>query len=146
MAEWHRLHQAALARMSDLANALDRRGWMDVDRACRWLHEQFHPHHEREERDLLPLLEQAGARNLRRQLSAEHREMGDLTRALLQGHAGGQLQDPRHGERARRLLDLVRQHIDTEEHFMRPLLQGRPAPARAPETGAGYQAPPYPRA
>jgi len=139
LAEWHQLHQAAMARMSDLANALDRQGWSDVDLACRWLHAEFRPHNEGEERDLLPLLERLGARDLGRQLSADHREMGVLTQALLHGHAGGQVPEPgRHGERARRLLDLVRQHIDTEEHRMLPLLQGLPHPATAPAAGAGY--------
>ena len=37
--------------------------------------------------------------------------MGHLTQALLHGHAGGRVHDlGRHGQRARRLLNLVRQH------------------------------------
>jgi len=143
LAEWRLLHQAALERMSDLANALDRQGWTDVDLACRWLHEAFHPHAEREERELLPLLAAANARPLWRQLRADHQEIGHLTQAILHGHAGGRVHDlGRHGQRARRLLNLVRQHIDTEEQVLLPLIQGLPAPATGPEPGSGYRAVP----
>jgi hypothetical protein len=131
--DWHGLHRAAMACMWQLATALDRQGGPEVERACRWLQEQFRPHNEREERDLLPLLEAVGARDLGRQLSAEHREMSELSRDLLDGRQDGPV-----GLRARRLLDLVRQHIDTEEHVMLPLLQGlrrRPDPDAA---GPGY--------
>jgi hemerythrin-like domain-containing protein len=145
MAEWRRLHQAAMARMSDLASALDRQRWLEVDQACRWLHEEFRPHNDREERELLPLLAAADARRLWRQLRAEHQEMAHLTQAILHGHAGGRVHDlGRHGERARRLLNLVRQHIDTEEHVVLPLIQGQ-GPAGL-DTGAGYRMLPYPRA
>jgi hemerythrin-like domain-containing protein len=137
LAQWHQLHQLALARMSDLANALDRQGWMEVDRACRWLHEEFRPHNDREERELMPLLAAVVARPLWRQLRADHQEMGHLTQALLHGHAGGRVHDlGRHGQRARRLLNLVRQHIDTEEHVVLPLIQGQCLPSF--ETGEGY--------
>jgi hypothetical protein len=142
LVEWHLLHQAAMARMSDLAYALDRQGWMDVDRACRWLHEELRPHSLREERELLPLLAAVTTRQLCRQLRADHQEMGHLTLALLHGHAGGRVHDlGRHGQRARRLLNLVRQHIDTEEHVLLPLLEGRAGPPER-EAGAGYLAAP----
>ena len=144
LAEWQRLHQAAMARMSDLANALDRQGWMDVDRACRWLHQEFRPHGDWEEQALRPLLAAIHARPLWRQLKADHQEMGHLTLTLMYGHAGGRVRDPGgHGERARRLLNLVRQHIDTEAHMVLPLIQGQSQPSG---NGAGYGMIPAPRA
>ena len=72
--------------------------------------------------------------------------MGDLARAILDGNAEGADPGP-HGLRARRLLDLVRQHIDTEVHCMLPLLQSQALPAgpSASATGAGYLTPPTTR-
>jgi len=139
LAEWHQFHQDAMARMSDLALALDHQGWPGVERACRWVHEAFHPHNQWEEQRLFPLLERVGRGQLGEQLKLDHLEMGDLTQAILDGSAGGMVADPSpHGLRARRLLDLVRQHIDTEVHCMLPLLQGQGAtPADAP-AGEGY--------
>jgi hemerythrin-like domain-containing protein len=85
------------------------------------------------------------AKPLWRQLRAEHREMGHLTQALLHGHAAGRVHDlVRHGARARRLLNLVRQHIDVEEHVLLPLIQGQPLPSRSHETGDGYLMLPVP--
>ncbi len=143
LAEWHRFHQDAMVRMSELASALDQQGWLAVELACRWAHEAFHRHNEWEEQRLVPLLEQVGGQRLREQLRLDHREMGDLTRALLNGHADGQVKDPKpHGLRARRLLNLVRAHIDTEVHRMLPLLQGQMQRPSDTPAGAGYQATP----
>ena len=146
LATWRQFHQDAMARMSDLALALDRQGWQGVELACRWVHEAFHPHNQWEEQRLFPLLEQAGRGQLGEQLKLDHREMGDLARAILDGNAEGQVTDPGpHGLRARRLLDLVRQHIDTEVHCMLPLLQSQAVPAGPSATGAGYRTPPTTR-
>jgi hypothetical protein len=135
-----------MARMSDLALALDRQGWQGVELACRWVQEAFHPHNQWEEQRLFPLLEQAGRGQLGDQLKLDHREMGDLARAILDGNAGGEVADPSpHGLRARRLLNLVRQHIDTEMHCMLPLLQSQAVPAGPSATGAGYRTPPTTR-
>ncbi len=140
LAEWHQFHQDAMARMSELALALDCQGWPGVERACRWVHEAFHPHNQWEEQWLFPLLERVGSGPLGEQLKLDHREMGDLAQAILDGSTGGWVADPSpHGLRARRLLDLVRQHIDTEVHCMLPLLQGQPTGAPA---GEGYQTSP----
>jgi hypothetical protein len=139
LAAWRQFHQDAMARMSDLALALDRQGWQGVELACRWVHEAFHPHNQWEEQRLFPLLEQMGRGPLGAQLKLDHREMGDLVRAILDGNAGGAVADPGpHGLRARRLLDLVRQHIDTEVHCMLPLLQGRAARPDPMAPGPGY--------
>ena len=131
---WHDLHQEAMNRMADLATALDGRDWVAVDQACRWIYEVLRPHNEAEERELFPLLEEVGAEELREQLAADHREMWDLDLQLLSANDRGQVTDPgATGELARRLLDLVRQHIDTEEHLMLPLLRGH---SLYPATGA----------
>ena len=136
LAEWRQFHQDAMARMSELAIALDQQGWPGVELACRWVHEAFHPHNHWEEQRLFPLLERVGAGPLGDQLKLDHREMGDLTQAILDGCA---LADPSpQGLRARRLLDLVRQHIDTEVHCMLPLLQGRSPRPDPMAPGPGY--------
>ena len=126
MIEWHSLHQVAMARMSDLAAALDAQDWPGVLKACQWTRDVLRPHNEGEERELFPLLEEVGAEELREQLTADHREMWDLEVQLAAAVDHGVVSAPGpFGERARRLLDLVRQHIDTEEHLMLPLLRGR---------------------
>jgi len=136
LAAWRQFHLEAMARMSELAGALDSQGWPGVERACRWAREAFQRHHPWEEQRLFPLLAQAGAEPLREQLRLEHREMDDLAGAVLDG---GPAADP--GPPARRLLDLVRQHLDTELHRMLPLIQGR-EPGETSGAGAGYLSPP----
>lgn len=143
LADWHRFHQDAMARMFDLALALDRQGWHGVELACRWVDEAFHPHNQWEEQRLFPLLVQAGRGRLGEQLKRDHREMGDLTRAILDGTNGGEVADPGpHGLRARRLLDLVRQHIDTEVSCLLPMLQSQALPLADEPAGAGYHTTP----
>jgi hypothetical protein len=138
MLQWQQLHQAAMARMSELAHALHRQDWPGVDQVCRWVREVLGPQGAGEERVLFPLLAQTGAAGLGEQLSADHRQMGGLARAILQGG-----QDPNiQGERVRQLLDLVRQHIDTEAHRVLPLLQGLVPGPRADLSAEGYQGQP----
>jgi hypothetical protein len=155
LAHWQQWHQTALARMSDLAHALDRLDWMAVDHACLWVHDVLRPHHQVQERDLFPLLKPGLDGKLRTQLRADHRKMSHLSRAILQARAvGASPDDNLQGERSRRLLDLVRQHLDTEARFLPsqpPAVcqvaavtsdgySGLPAPAFGPST------PDYPRA
>ena len=123
---WHALHQEALARLDSLEAALDLGNWTLVDEACRWIYEVLRPHNEAEERELFPLLEELGAEQLEEQLSSEHREMWDLNLQLLTGILEGKAKDPDvSAGLGRRLATLVRQHIDTEEHLLLPLLKGR---------------------
>jgi len=89
MGEWHLLHKAAMARMSELSAALTAQDWTQVDRACRWVYEVLRPHNEAEERELLPLLDELGAEALMDQLIGDHREMWDLTLMLLAANDGG---------------------------------------------------------
>ena len=134
MIEWHALHQVAMRRMSDLATALDAKDWDGVQQACQWVNDVLRPHNEGEERELFPLLEEVGAEELQEQLTNDHREMWELESQLTAAVVDGKVADPAaYGEKARRLLDLVRQHIDTEEHLMLPLLRGKSV---YPTTGA----------
>ena len=135
--QWHAFHQAALSGMSGLALALDRQAWADVVRACRWVRDSFQPQHRWEEQRLFPLLDQAGARALRRTLRGDHREMGRLAQEVLEAWNGSATDGPQ----ARRLLDLVRQHIDTEQHRALPLLRGEEPSMDAAPPGAGYHTP-----
>ena len=135
---WRGFHQEVLVRMSALALALDRQDRTEVERACRWVHERLDAHHGWEERELLSRLEPAGAADLAVVLRADHRDMIRLAGQVLDP---GAREDTRHpSEPARRLLDLVRHHVDTEQNRVMPLLQGRRSPG--PEPGAGYHTPP----
>ncbi len=123
---WHGLHREALQRMETLEAALAAGAWGTVDEASRWIYEELRPHNEAEERELFPLLEELGAEQLEEQLLSEHREMWDLNLQILTGIAEGGAKEPAViAELAQRLLALVRQHIDTEEHLLLPLLRGR---------------------
>jgi len=123
---WHRLHREALQRMDTLETALAGGVWAVVDEACRWIYEELRPHNEAEERELFPLLEELGAEQLQEQLLSEHREMWDLNLQILTGIAEGTAKEPGvTADLARRMLALVRQLIDTEEHLLLPLLRGR---------------------
>jgi glutamate synthase (NADPH/NADH) small chain len=126
MGEWHLLHRSAMGKMSELAAALLAQDWAGVDRSCRWVYEVLRPHNEAEEREMLPLLDELGAEALCDQLVGDHREMWELTLQMLAANDGGTVSEPgAYQELARRLLDLIRQHIDTEEHVMLPLLKGK---------------------
>ena len=124
-AHWQQFHRITMARMSALAGALDRQDWTEVHQACQWVQEALWRHQQEEERTLFPLLDRAGAPKLRHQLSADHRKIWKLNQRLLQAGREGRVEDPgSHGQRARRLLNLVREHIDAEEHL--PLFQASP--------------------
>jgi hypothetical protein len=123
--------------MCRLALALDRQAWAEVLRACRWVQESFQPQYLWEEQRLFPLLDQAGARTLRRALRGDHREMGRLAQGVLEAWDGSATD----GAQVRLLLDLVRQHIDTEQHRALPLLRGQKPLADAVPQGAGYHTP-----
>jgi len=126
MGEWHLLHLSALGKMADLEKALASQDWTQVDRCGRWVYEVLRPHNEAEEREILPLLEEVGAEALCDQLLGDHREMWDLTLQLLAGNDTGTVKDPEaYREKGQRLLELIRQHIETEEKVMLPLLQGK---------------------
>jgi hypothetical protein len=135
--QWHAFHETALNGMWGLALALDQRAWAEVVHTCRWVREAFHPQNLWEEQRMFPLLDQAGARTLRQALWGDHREMGRLAQGVLEAWDGGATDGPR----ARRLLDLVRQHIDTEQHRALPLLRGQKPLADAVPQGAGYHTP-----
>lgn len=130
-------------RMAELALALHRQDGPEAARACRWVATVLAPWHTAQEAGLLPLLAAAGAPPpLGAQLRADHREMAVLAREL------GTAPDwdaQRQGDPARRLLDLVRQHLDTEAHRVRPLLQGLPEAIAGSRTDAGYRGAPVPR-
>jgi hemerythrin-like domain-containing protein len=135
---WQGFHLDVLVRMSDLAQALDRQDHPEVERICRWTRERFEDHHRWEEQELFPHLAPAGAADLAVILRAEHREMIHLATLALEACPP---EDVRHPcEPARRLLDLVRHHIDAEKHRVLPLLQGRRP--YEPPPGAGYHTPP----
>ncbi|MGA2083638.1 MAG: hemerythrin domain-containing protein [Holophaga sp.] len=142
LADWQRIHQDALSAMADLSRALDRQDWQGVEQACRWVRETFQAHNRWEEQGPLPRLARAGGRSLQGVLRTDHQEMDLLAGAILQADGRGRALQPHlQGARARRLLDLVRQHVDTEAHRALPLLQGqRPLTEAAPE-GAGYHTP-----
>ena len=126
MGEWHLLHQSALGKMAELDAAIQAKEWARIDRACVWVYEVLRPHNEAEERELLPLLEEVGAENLADQLISDHREMWDLTLAMMAGNDAGVVAEPAtYLETGQRLLDLIRGHIETEEHIMLPLLRGK---------------------
>lgn len=135
---WHGFHREVLARMSDLALALDRQDQPEVERACRWVHERLDAHHGWEEQELLSRLEPAGAADLAAVLRADHRDMIRLAGQALDPGTPDHTHHP--SAPARRLLDLVRHHVDTEQNRVMPLLRGRQEPGPMP--GAGYHTPP----
>jgi len=125
--------------MTRFEASLDVSDWNAVDEACRWVYEVLRPHNAAEEVELFPLLEELGTEDLREQLVAEHREMWDLTLQLLAGIDGNSAQDPAaEMDLGRRLLRLVREHIETEENLLLPLLKGRSIWPSEDVTDEGY--------
>jgi glutamate synthase (NADPH/NADH) small chain len=135
--DWHALHREAMGMISRLERALDGGDWKAVDEACRWIYEVLRPHNEAEEVELFPLLDELGAEELQEQLLAEHREMWDLTLQLLAGIDNASATDPEASrDLGQRLIRLVREHIETEERLMLPLLKGKSIwPTEHPEEG-----------
>ena len=89
-------------------------------------------------RNCSPGWSRPGPRTLAVVLRADHR---DMIRLAGQALDPGAPEDTRHpSEPARRLLDLIRHHVDTEQNRVMPLLQGRQP--SGPEPGAGYHTPP----
>ena len=127
-----------MARMAELADALVGQDRPGVDRVCQWLMGAFGVQGTVEERTLFPHLEAAGARPLAARLSAEHRAMATLSNEILHSNESPGVW----GERTRQLLDLVRQHLDTEAHLALPLIQGLPPASAASRTDAGYRSRP----
>ncbi len=133
---WHGFHREALARMEVLETALEASDWALVEQGCRWIQEMLRSHHEAEERDVFPLLEELGTESLQEQLLEEHGEMGALDQRILAALQAAEFEavpGP-----ARRLLALLRQHIETEEGLLLPLLKGRSPWPTDEETEEGY--------
>lgn len=132
----HRLHLEALERLEGLERAVEAADWGVVDEGARWIYGILRPHNEAEERELFPLLEALGAEALMEELEAEHREMWDLTLQVLSAIDEGRPGAPEALQaQARSLVSLVRDHIETEERLMLPLLSRRP---RLTEAEEGY--------
>jgi glutamate synthase (NADPH/NADH) small chain len=137
--EWHGLHQEALRRLDHFKTALKSAHWTGVDESCRWIYEVLRPHNEAEERELFPLLEELGAESLQDQLLSEHREMWDLNLQILTGITEGVAKEPAMMTGlGQRLIALIRQHIETEEDLMLPLLKGRSIWPSEEATEEGY--------
>jgi hypothetical protein len=115
---WGRFHLAAHGRMTQLAAALLTRDWELAEAVCAWVREELVGHVEAEASVFIPLLQAAGAPHLGTQLQRDNQAMLDLVAEL--PPAG-----PSSEEALRRLLDLVRQHVDTEAFAVLPLLKDR---------------------
>lgn len=115
---WGRFHLAAHGRMTDLAEALLARDGARIGAALAWVRDELGPHEAAEARCLRPLLEAAQAASLGARLQQDHVRIGDLVRDLPGDEAGRE-------KAARQLLDLVRQHADTEAFAAVPLLKDR---------------------
>ena len=136
---WHATHEEAQARLTRMAEALGAADWQEVDKGAKWIYEVLRPHNEAEERELFPLLEEIGAEALHQRLFEDHRQMWDLTLQLLAEIADGQVRAPRSLTLlGQRLVDLIRDHIEAEEHLMLPLLKGRSLYCSDAETQDGY--------
>lgn len=136
---WHATHEEAQERLTRMAEALGAGDWKGVDLGAKWIYEVLRPHNEAEERELFPLLEEIGAEALHQRLHEDHRQMWDLTLQLLAEITEGSVRAPRSLTLlGQRLVDLIRDHIEAEEHLMLPLLHGRSLYASDAETQDGY--------
>jgi len=136
---WHATHQEAQERLTRMAAALGAGDWKAVDLGARWVFEVLKPHNEAEERELFPLLDEIGAETLLQRLQEDHRQMWDLNLQLLSEINEGQVRAPRSLTLlGQRLVDLVRDHIETEEKLMLPLLKGKSLYWSEDETQDGY--------
>jgi glutamate synthase (NADPH/NADH) small chain len=114
---WHAEHQEALNRAGALESAVQKEDRLGLEEACRWVLDTLAAHDADETRELFPLLEALGAEALRDELEAGHQELKELAERLLAatGVDGGLV---------RSLVTLLRQHVDTEEQLLLPLLKG----------------------
>ncbi|WP_243302827.1 NADPH-dependent glutamate synthase [Geothrix oryzisoli] len=136
---WHATHQEAQERLTRMAEALGSGDWKAVDLGAKWIFEVLKPHNEAEERELFPLLEEIGAEALLQRLQEDHRQMWDLNLQLLSEISEGQVRAPRSLTLlGQRLVDLIRDHIETEEQLMLPLLKGKSLYWSEDETQDGY--------
>ncbi len=137
--DWHTTHEEAEQRLTLLSQALVKGDWTAVDEGARWIYEVLRPHNEAEERELFPLLEEIGAESLHQRLQDDHRRMWEMTLNLLTEVVDGKV---KHGEQVthlgQKLVDLIRDHIDAEEHLMLPLLKGKSLYWSDDETSEGY--------
>lgn len=128
---WGRFHLAAHGRMTQLAAALLTRDWDLAEAVCAWVREELVGHMETEAQVFIPLLQAAGAPDLGAQLQRDNQAMWNLVTNL--PPPGETSEEP-----LRRLLDLVRQHVDTEAFAVLPLLKDR---GLLPETTFGARDP-----
>jgi glutamate synthase (NADPH/NADH) small chain len=136
---WHSTHQEAQEQLSLMGAALANADWAGVDRGARWIYEVLKPHNVAEERELFPLLEELGAEALYQRLHDDHRQMWELNLQLLAEITEGQVRAPKSvALLGQRLVDLIRDHIEAEEHLMLPLLKGKSLYASDEETQDGY--------
>ncbi len=136
---WRGEHELALGQLETLGAALRAQDWAKVDGVARWMYEVQRPHHEAEERDLFPLLEEIGAEALLERLRDEHRRVWVLTLDLLAGIADGQVANAKDTlGTARELLELMTEHVAIEEDLMLPLLRGKSLYTPESVTEEGY--------
>jgi glutamate synthase (NADPH/NADH) small chain len=136
---WRGEHEQAMDQLDLLQKALLARDWAQVDEVARWMYEVQKPHHEAEEKDLFPLLEEIGAENLLERLREDHRRVWVLTLDLLASISEGQVANADHAMRtARELLELMTEHVEVEERLMLPLLRGKSLYTPEAVTEEGY--------
>ena len=136
---WHATHGEAQEQLTQMAKALAAGDWKGVDQGSKWIYEVLRPHNEAEERDLFPLLEEIGAEALYQRLHDDHRQMWELNLQLLAEINDGTVRSPRALTLlGQRLVDLIRDHIEVEEHLMLPLLKGKSLYWSEDETQEGY--------
>jgi glutamate synthase (NADPH/NADH) small chain len=136
---WHLTHEEAQKQLTLFADALVRCDWSAVDQGARWIYEVLRPHNEAEERELFPMLAEIGADALYDRLQEDHRLMWDMTLQLLVQIVDGKVANREQvillGQK---LVDLIREHIEAEEHLMLPLLKGKSLYWSDDETTEGY--------
>ncbi len=136
---WRGEHELAMGQLETLEVAIRTEDWAKVDEVARWMYEVQKPHHEAEERDLFPLLEEIGAEALHERLREDHRRVWLLTLDLLACIVDGRVTDAKSAlGTARELLELMTAHVDIEEELMLPLLRGKSLYTPEAVTEEGY--------
>ncbi len=136
---WRGEHELALGQLDILERAIRSEDWPMVDQVARWMYDVQRPHHEAEERELFPLLDELGAESLLEQLREDHRQVWSLTLDLLTSIVDGEVAQPEHAlGSALTLLNLMREHVETEERLMLPLLRGKSLYTPEAVTEEGY--------